>query len=257
MTGYASILNEALRFWWVIPTLLLFSALKTPWFKGWLGESLVKFAAWLRLPADTYHAFHNITLPTPEGTTQIDHIFVSRFGIFVVETKNMNGWIFGGQHQPRWTQKLFRKSFQFQNPLRQNHKHTKALEEALDVPSQAIHSVIVFAGNSTFRTPMPHNVTRGGGFITHIKSFEQPILSESDVREAMKRIQAGRLEPCRETHRQHVRQLKRRTDPSTQRRCPECGSSMVLRTARRGENAGKKFWGCSAYPKCRVVQTVT
>lgn len=35
--------------------------------------------------------------------------------------------------------------------------------------------------------------------------------------------------------------------------CPRCGASMVLRTARRGGNAGGKFWGCSSYPKCRGV----
>lgn len=52
--------------------------------------------AWFALPKSTYTPFHDVTLPTPDGTTQIDHIFVSRFGVFVVETKNMGGWIFGG-----------------------------------------------------------------------------------------------------------------------------------------------------------------
>ena len=33
--------------------------------------------------------------------------------------------------------------------------------------------------------------------------------------------------------------------------CPDCGSPMVLRTARRGKNKGGQFWGCSRYPKCR------
>lgn len=33
--------------------------------------------------------------------------------------------------------------------------------------------------------------------------------------------------------------------------CPLCGGAMVLRTAKRGDNAGSQFWGCSAYPKCR------
>lgn len=37
--------------------------------------------------------------------------------------------------------------------------------------------------------------------------------------------------------------------------CPLCGSEMVLRTARRGKNAGDKFWGCSAYPRCRATKT--
>jgi len=36
--------------------------------------------------------------------------------------------------------------------------------------------------------------------------------------------------------------------------CPKCGSRMVLRTAKRGANAGGKFWGCSSFPKCRHIQ---
>ncbi|MFZ5773857.1 MAG: topoisomerase DNA-binding C4 zinc finger domain-containing protein [Thermodesulfobacteriota bacterium] len=35
--------------------------------------------------------------------------------------------------------------------------------------------------------------------------------------------------------------------------CPKCNSIMVKRTARKGSNAGKEFWGCSQFPKCRQV----
>jgi len=211
----------------------------------------------LRLPHNIYHPIHNVTLPTLYGTTQIDHIFVSRYGIFVVETKNMKGWIFGGEKQARWTQKIYKKSFKFQNPLRQNYKHVKALEAALDVPSwEAIHSVIVFAGESTFKTPMPAKVTRGGGYIRYIRSFRDPVLSEEQVHDVVAKIQAGRLSPSFKTHRQHVRNLKSRSNPEAERKCPKCGSAMVLRTVRRGSRAGNRFWGCSTYPECRVTQNV-
>jgi restriction system protein len=169
----------------------------------------------------------------------------------------MKGWIFGGEDEAQWTQKIFKKFFKFQNPLRQNYKHVKALELALDVPPETIRSVVVFAGKSTFKSPMPANVIRGGGYVTYIKSFCEPVLSESEVQRVVSQIQSGRLEPSRETHRQHVQLLKARGDPSADRKCPKCGSSMVLRTAKRGAGAGNQFWGCSAYPKCRVVQNVT
>jgi ssDNA-binding Zn-finger/Zn-ribbon topoisomerase 1 len=39
----------------------------------------------------------------------------------------------------------------------------------------------------------------------------------------------------------------------TEVRCPKCGSSMVLRTAKRGPNAGGKFYGCSRYPNCKAT----
>jgi len=39
-------------------------------------------------------------------------------------------------------------------------------------------------------------------------------------------------------------------------RCPKCGSEMVLRTAKRGDNQGGKFWGCSRYPECRGIVNI-
>jgi hypothetical protein len=213
----APLVDIFFKLWWLIPILLAVAILKTPWFKGLLGEACVKFSARLRLPPETYHPIHNVTLLTPDGTTQIDHIIVSRFGIFVVETKNMKGWIFGGEHQAQWTQKIFRNSFKFQNPLRQNYKHVKVLEAMLDVPPETIHSVVVFAGESTFKTPMPENVTEGGKYVTYIESFCEPVLSESQVQHVISIIQTSRLEPTWKTHRQHVQQLKAKFDPFSER----------------------------------------
>lgn len=253
---YSPIINEVAKLWWVISGLLVIGIFKTPWFKGLLGESLVRLAARLRLPAKVYFPIHNVTLPTPDGTTQIDHVFVSRFGVFVVETKNMKGWIVGVENQPRWTQKLHKRSFSFQNPLRQNYKHVKALQAMLDVPAETIRSVIVFTGESRFKSSMPANVTKGGGYITYIKSFTEPVLSEMQVQEVIAKIGATRLAPTRETHRRHVEQLRMRSDPSVERECPKCGNSMVLRTAKRGSQAGSQFWGCSSYPQCKTMQKI-
>ena len=255
---HSSIIGEAFQsFWWLIPVVLVGSILRSPWFKGMLGESIVKFVAKLRLPKEIYHPIHNVTLQTVDGTTQIDHIFVSRYGIFVVETKNMKGWIFGNEKQAEWTQKIFKNNFKFQNPLRQNYKHTKALEAALNVPPGVIHSVIVFVGDCTFKTKMPANVTQGGKYISYIKSFKELVLTQPQVLEVVEQIRSGRLEPSRKTSREHVQRLKSRSDPFAERKCPKCGSKMVLRTTKRGPNAGDQFWGCSAYPKCRMVQKIS
>jgi hypothetical protein len=256
MDSFSS-LNEAFRIWIFILILLILGIFKSPWFKGIYGEALVKFGAKLSLPTKTYNAIHNVTLPTLDGTTQIDHIFVSPFGIFVVETKNIKGWIFGGENQTQWTQRIFKHSFRFQNPLRQNFKHVKALEALLNVPSSSIFSVIVFVGNSRFKTSMPPNVTYGCGYIRYIKSFNEPILSESEVQSVVAKIMSGRLEASRQINRKHIQQRKTRSDPSAVRKCPKCGSDMVLRTAKKGVNAGKQFWGCSAYPKCRMMQNIS
>jgi hypothetical protein len=59
--------------------------------KGWLGEKKTAFWMWLFLSKRTYKQFHSIIIPGPNGTTQIDHLVVSPFGIFIVETKNKKG----------------------------------------------------------------------------------------------------------------------------------------------------------------------
>lgn len=241
---------------WLIPIGLIAAIIKSAWFKGVWGEALVNFFGWLLLPSRTYLRVHNVTLQTPDGTTQIDHIFVSRFGIFVVETKNMQGWIFGGGRQAQWTQKIYKNTFKFQNPLRQNYKHVKALEALIDAPANTIHSVVVFTGNSTFKTPMPVNVTKKGGYIRYIKSFQTPVLTEDEVQAVVNQIQSGRLTPTRQTHRQHIEQLKNRNNPAAERLCPKCGSRMLKRTSKRGANAGSQFWGCSAFPACRTIQKI-
>ena len=239
--------------YWFIPALILVTILKSSSFKGWFGELLVRLSAKLFLPKDQYHAFHNVTLPTLDGTTQIDHIFVAEFGIFVVETKNMKGWIFGNEKQAQWTQKIFKQSYRFQNPLRQNYKHVKAIESVLNLPEEVFHSVVVFVGDSTFKTPMPENVIRAGGIVSYIESRRKPFLTTVQVADAVSRLESGRLVPSIETHRRHVERLKSRSDTTSNQVCPRCGSNMTLRKAKSGANAGRQFWGCSTFPQCRAV----
>jgi restriction system protein len=253
---YSPIVSQVFKLWWVAPILVLLVVLKTPWFKGVVGESLVKFAGKLRLPSDKYHAIHNVTLPTDDGTTQIDHIYLSRFGVFVVETKNMKGLIFGTERDAQWTQHIFGKPFKFQNPLRQNYKHVKTLEAALSIPSEAIHSVVVFTGQCTFKSTFPANVTCGMGHVRYIKSFIQPVLSEVQVSAAVERIKSGRLSPSLATARNHIQGLATRHAQGSERSCARCGNQMVLRTAKQGANAGNQFWGCSTYPRCKARQSV-
>lgn len=252
---YLPIIKAMLSAWWFIPLLIIAAISKSPWGKGYLGELLVRLMTWIMLDENTYRRVHNVTLPTSDGTTQIDHVFVSRFGIFVLETKNMQGWIFGSEHQAQWTQKIFKHSYKFQNPLRQNFKHVKAIGAALQIPPETIHSVVAFVGGSTFKTAMPSNITYGAGAISYIKSYRKVEFTEAQVFEMVVKIQSGRLAPTLATHREHVQRLKDRSNPNADRLCPKCGSALVLRTAKSGAKAGQKFWGCSSFPKCRVMQS--
>jgi len=237
--------------------------LNLPPVKGWFGEKFVTILFRLHLPREEYRVYHNVTLPTEDGTTQIDHIIVSPFGIFCVETKNMRGWIFGSEHQASWTQSIYKKKIRFQNPLRQNYKHTETLRTLLDLTPNTVKSVVVFVGDSTFKTDMPPNVTYCRGCTDYIRSFKQPIFSDAQLQRAHEIIQTGRLEPSRQTQRLHVKNLQTQHETpaepileSEDPACPKCGAAMVLRTARKGANAGNPFWGCGQYPKCRGTRSL-
>jgi len=190
--------------WYLIPLAVLVAVIKSTWFKGKMGEFFVNAGAKLSLDKKKYHLIKNVTLPTEDGTTQIDHVIVSPFGLFVVETKNMKGWIFGGEKQKIWTQKIYKHTNKFQNPLHQNYKHVKTLESLLGLSGLKIFSVIAFVGESTFKTQMPENVTQGRNYIKYIKSKTQSILTEAEVKEIIDKIQSGRLAASFKTHRDHV-----------------------------------------------------
>jgi len=71
-------------------------------FAGWFGELKTVIAKKLFLRSSDYVDLNNVTIRTRRGTTQIDHVIVSRYGVFVVETKNMSGWIFGTSAPGGW-----------------------------------------------------------------------------------------------------------------------------------------------------------
>ena len=216
--------------------------------------------AYLRLDRDTYHVYNNVTLQTLAGTTQIDHVIVSTFGIFVIETKNIKGWIFGSAQQATWTQQIYKHKTRFQNPLRQNYKHTKALEGLLELPADTLHSVIVFAGNANFKTPMPANVMHLPQLSSYIHTHQTPVFTDAQVNTVKRAIETGRLAATRQTHKAHVANVKERiktqNDPYAEQTCPRCGQALLLRTVKRGERQGQTFWGCSQYPSCRYTRAL-
>ncbi len=247
--------------WSFLSFSIALSILKTPWFKGILGEFQVNLLLKIFLPKASYHLIKNATLPTADGTTQVDHILVSKYGVFVIETKNMKGWIFGSPNQKQWTQKIFKQSRYFQNPIHQNYKHIKTLESCLAIKAECFYSVIVFIGNSTFKTQMPDYVTHGIACIQYIKSKNTEVLTQKETAAIIEKIEAGRLQRSLKTNRQHVVHVKEIINKKENKKqintCAKCNSEMVMRVAKKGSFAGNKFWGCSSYPKCRNIVNIS
>ena len=112
--------------------------------KGKLGERSVSKRL-KRLDNNKYKVINDVILKTSRGTSQIDHLVVSNYGIFVIETKNYQGWIVGSENADNWQQIIYNKKNFFRNPIKQNYGHIKAIEENLKVNNKIEYiSIIVF-----------------------------------------------------------------------------------------------------------------
>lgn len=150
---------------------------KQPGVKGKFGEWVVALCLKLGLDKNAYRVLNNVMIPDDAGgTTQIDHVVLSTYGIFVIETKNMKGWIFGDRKSEKWTQQIFKSKNQFQNPFRQNYKHIMCLADLTGLPKESLTHIIVFVGDCQIKTrdKLPESLVTGGISLLHyIKSFSE------------------------------------------------------------------------------------
>jgi len=216
-------------------------------FEGWFGERKTQFNLWFSLNKELYRRFHDVIIPSSNGTSQVDHILVSPFGLFIVETKNLKGWIFGSESQSKWTQVVYGKKYSFQNPLRQTHRHKKVLSKFLDLDESHIETVVFFVGDSQFKTDLPSNVL-SSGLGRYIKQFKDTVLSHDEIGRICSLLidTKGKI-----SKREHIQSLHDRHSSDTV--CPRCGSDLLERTVKKGPRTGTKFVGCSGYPKCRFT----
>ena len=167
----------------------------------------------MHLNSQVYQRVHDVIIPTSNGTTQIDHIILSIYGIFVIETKNYKGWIFGSPKDATWCQSVFGTKNRFQNPLHQNYRHIKSLCEYLSLEEYFFKSVVFFIGECEIKTVMPPNVmTRG--LASYIKGFKDAILSPDQVANIKAKLESAKTSPT-VSKREHVQTLRSRINCTT------------------------------------------
>jgi restriction system protein len=213
------------------------------------GERNTRRYCYQYLKSDKYRQYHDVLITSSTRSTQIDHIIVSEYGIFVIETKTMNGWIYGDADSSRWTQVFNQKKYIFQNPLRQNYLHTKTLSNFLNIEHDKFFSIIVFWGDCVFQTSLPENVTRSA-FINYIRQKKLSVLTKDE----MNRV-------CLELHRLKENTSQKDTldylhSIKNTEICPRCGGKLKQRTVKRGGRTGTKFTGCSNFPKCNFTRNL-
>ena len=149
--------------------------------KGKLGERSVSKRL-KRLDNNKYKVINDVILKTSRGTSQIDHLVVSNYGIFVIETKNYQGWIVGSENADNWQQIIYNKKNFFRNPIKQNYGHIKAIEENLKVNNKIEYiSIIVFMNRCDLKvntTPVVYVYD----LLKEIYKYKKHVLSEEEVK---------------------------------------------------------------------------
>ena len=191
-------------------TLGPFGAWRFPRFQN-SGEARVSQVLTSHFRHPDYHLMNHVTLPMEDGTTQVDHVLVSRFGVFVIETKDFNGWIFGKATDPTWTSVYFRRKVTFQNPIHQNYRHLCAIRQLFDfLPQEAIKSLVVFTGDAAFKTEMPPGVLVLGELVASIRVHDEPIMSPKRLQFCVGKLETTRLAITGQTDVEHVESLRQR-----------------------------------------------
>jgi hypothetical protein len=225
-----------------------------PKLKGSFGE--IKVSLRLKLLSKKKHiVLNDVLLRVGESTTQIDHIVISKSGLFVIETKNYKGWIHGHENSDYWKQTIFTHKYSFENPIKQNKVHVSALKRILSgYPQIRYFPLVVFSGGAVLK-----NVTHWSPVIysNQLIAMVREQDSESNLTfDQMKRISdqlnkvriRGWLESSK-----HVKRIKKKVRENrehlTSESCPKCGSYLVKRNGKSGE-----FLGCANFPRCRYTE---
>lgn len=253
--------------------------------KGKYGEYLI-YKHLSSLQGDKKFLF-NCYLPKENGkTTEIDVILLHNSGIYVFESKNYSGWIFGTENQKTWTQTLpngrTSRKEHFYNPIMQNIGHIKSLKSYIG-ENYSIYSVITFSDRCKLQkiqltsglhtvinrrdvlSTVLHYAGRMGYCLSanEIQTIYEKLYPFTQVNATIKQQHIDNI--LAEQHAESY--IKAESAPtvdvsiganenSTIGRCPKCGAVLVRKVAKKGERAGKAFYGCSNFPKCRYIKNI-
>lgn len=236
---------------------------RSPKHKGKVGEMRVHNIL-SQLP-DNYKILDDVVLRTAGGTTQIDHVVVSKYGVFAVETKNYRGEIYGDDDRHEWTQiivtdvtymKKWWKTYSyvtknhFYNPVRQSVAHAKVIRKALkEWPDLKVVPIVAFAGSALLNNvTTQHHVVYDDRLLSTIQSYNAPCLTDDEVDRVVACLtrQDVKDQVDKRTHVGNVYAAKQNYNSKIASGvCPRCGGNLVRRSGKYGS-----FYGCSNYPRC-------
>lgn len=216
----------------------------------WTESKVAKQLA--KLPKDEYIVLNDLMLPTSYGTTQIDHVVLSLYGVYVIETKNYTGTLIGNEKSEQWEQNINGFMYKTANALRQNKAHISAVRSHASVQANVpIHNIVVFANATKF------DIFHEEGEVIYINDLiptimrlrsVEPFYTQEQVQiKANLLLEKNITDPeLRKQHNQAANAAKyERRAKIESGICPRCGGQLVIREGKYGQ-----FYGCSNYPKC-------
>lgn len=234
----------------VIFAILFVFKLYFPQIKGKWGEMEVANILSL-LPEDEYKVINDVIIKNNGYTSQIDHIVVSIYGIFVIETKNYTGLITGYENSKNWVQNIYGNKYRLYNPIKQNKGHILALKNGLYIIEDNFIPIIAFSDNCLLNVKTKTSVIYISQIFDEIKKYTETKFDKTLIESIVERIKSININSS-EIRQQHVDEiennLQRERDNLQYGICPKCGAMLVLRQGKYG-----KFYGCSNYPKCHYT----
>lgn len=226
---------------------------------GDLGERKVSYYL-ANLPCEDYYVFNDLLIREGNYTTQVDHVVISHCGVFVLETKNVHGKVYGSENTEFWKQYLpdtgykrygFTKEHQFRNPIWQNEGHIKTLRRLVFGNDLPIYNIVVFPNEVDLFVTADNDVLRMWEVVSRIKQHREVVLSTDHMNFMRRRLLevVSTKEKDRIEHLENVQRNKERRDAAVAGGlCPRCGGNLILRSGKYG-----RFYGCSNYPRCKYT----
>lgn len=217
--------------------------------RGRLGETKVSLI--LNSLPEGYYVFNDIYLRQGDISVQIDHIVISVYGVFVIETKNYTGWIYGSDQSEQWVKNMYGHKYHFQNPLRQNYSHVKRLQNIFGLSTDKFIPIVVFLSGATLKCHTQGIVIYSSQLKSLMGSYTTPILDLLEVRKLADILLSLNISDKRD-RKLHIDNVRRRIyqtrDSINSGVCPKCGGRLVKRQGLYGQ-----FLGCSNYPRCKFT----
>lgn len=227
----------------IIVLIFLIMYFKRPETRGKRGENKVQKIIGETIENKQY-VIHNLIIENNGKTAQIDHIVINQKAVFVIETKNYSGEIYGLEDQQEWTQILAQGNVKnkLYNPVKQNATHVYNIKKILGkIP---IRSLIVFVQNNTEHIKSNHVIPLEE--LKETLQYGEDILSIKQMKYIYETLLKNKADVTLKKHIKSIRRQKRNLERGI---CPRCGGNLVLRKGKFGE-----FWGCSNYPKCKFIK---